>query len=90
MKRRQESKPPPFTLSVGPQARPTEIVLFGLWLVGAAAVAVYGAFVGLYLALPRGRLRALIAIVDGPLWIPVTAVTLDGWRVLDLATWFFI
>ncbi|MBX5483928.1 MAG: hypothetical protein IRZ16_19060 [Myxococcaceae bacterium] len=69
---------------------PGDFVLALLWLGGASTVAVYAAFVGLYYSLPRGRFRPILAIVDGPLWVLVAAVTLDGWGVLDLATWLFV
>jgi hypothetical protein len=69
---------------------PADIVLGLLWITGVAAVAVYAAFVASYLVAPKAGWRALLAIVDGPLWIAIAALTLRGWELLDLATWFFV
>lgn len=69
---------------------PADFVLGLLWLGGAVAVAIYAAFMASYLVAPKVWWRALLAIIDGPLWIAVAALTLRGWELLDLATWFFV
>lgn len=69
---------------------PKDVVLGILGLGGAVAVAVYAAFIATYLVGPKVWWRALLAIVDGPLLVALAAVTLHGWQVLDLTTWFFI
>src|SRR5690242_18419319 len=60
-----------------------------IWLVGAVTVAIYGAFIAAFVALPRAWWRAALVVLDGPAVIAAAALTLPGWRVLDLATWFF-
>ena len=69
---------------------PKDVVLGILSLGGAVAVAVYAAFIATYLVGPKVWWRALLTIVDGPLLVALAAVTLDGWRILDLTTWFFV
>jgi len=71
-------------------AGPADFMLFVLWLGGAVAVAIYAAFVGTYLVAPKVWWRALIAIIDGPLWLLAAVLALDGWRTLDLMTWYFV
>jgi hypothetical protein len=69
---------------------PKDFVLGILSLGGAVAVAIYAAFIATYLVGPKVWWRALLAIVDGPLLVALAAVALDGWRILDLTTWFFV
>jgi hypothetical protein len=71
-------------------AGPADVVLGVLALGGAIAVAIYAAFISTYLVAPAAWWRVLLAIVDGPLLVAIAAVTLHGWRVLDLTTWFFV
>jgi len=71
-------------------AGPADAVLGVLGIGGAVAIAIYAAFIATYLTGPAVWWRALLAIIDGPLLVAIAAVTLDGWRVLDLTTWFFV
>lgn len=61
-----------------------------IWLVGAVTVAIYAAFVAAFVGLPHARWRAALVVLDGPVVIAAAALTLHGWRVLDLASWFFL
>ena len=61
-----------------------------IWLVGAVTVAIYGAFIAAFVGLPRSWWRVALVVFDGPAVIAAAALTLHGWRMLDLATWFFL
>ncbi len=69
---------------------PKDAVLGILYFGGAISVCIYAAFVATYLVGPTAWWRVLLAFVDGPLLVAIAAVTLHGWRILDLTTWFFV
>jgi hypothetical protein len=70
-------------------AGPPDLMIGLLYFGGAIAISIYAAFVGSYLVAPRVWWRALLVILDGPLWMLVAAATLHGWHLLELMTWFF-
>jgi len=78
------------TMATVTYAGPADFMLFVLWLGGAVAISIYAMFVGTYLVAPKTRWRAVLAIVDGPLWLVIAMLTLHGWQILDLTTWFFV
>jgi hypothetical protein len=71
----------------GPLAGPLPFIYF---LGGFIAVAIYAAVIAMYVDMPRVWWRALLAVGDGPIVIAIAGLTLHGWRILDLAAWFFL
>ena len=71
----------------GPLSGPLPFIYF---IGGFVAVAIYAAVTAMYVEMPRVWWRAVLAVGDGPIVIAVAALTLHGWRILDLAAWFFL
>jgi len=78
------------TMAMVTYTGPADFVLALMWLGGAVAIAIYAVFVASYLVAPKTWWRAALAILDGPLWLVLAILTLRGWEVLDLTTWFFV